>query len=134
MRSNTAKVKENTKWIYAGHTLKILSKRKASKIEDELQLGALYKLCLKGTKFEERYPTSPYTYIHAKDLEVDEMTDEEREQLEDNLLDAVIGEIKRDIEVGDVSAIWELLSHCPAEQLIQYLPEEKWEAYKELRA
>ena len=58
----------------------------------------------------------------------------EREQLEDNLLDTVIGEIKRDIEVGDVSAIWELLSHCPAEQLIQYLPEEKWEPYKELRA
>lgn len=58
----------------------------------------------------------------------------EREQLEDDLLDTVIGEIKRDIEAGDVSAIWELLSHCPAEQLIQYLPEEKWEAYKELRA
>jgi len=58
----------------------------------------------------------------------------EREELEDSLIDTVIEEIKRDIEVGDVTAIWELLSRCPTEQLIQYLPEEKWEAYKKLRA
>jgi len=59
---------------------------------------------------------------------------ESRRQLEDDLIDTVIEEIKRDIEVGDVSAIWELLSNCPTEQLIQYLPEEKWGVYKELRA
>lgn len=62
------------------------------------------------------------------------MTPEEKEQLEDSLIDTVIAEIKSDIEVGDVSAIWELLSKCPTEQLIQYLPEEKWEAFKQLRA
>ena len=62
------------------------------------------------------------------------MTPEEKEQLEDNLIDTVIGEIKRDIEAGDVSAIWEMLSHCPTEQLIQYLPEEKWKDFQQLRA
>lgn len=62
------------------------------------------------------------------------MTTEEREQLQDNLVDTVIEQIKKDIEVGDVSAIFAMLTYCPAEQLIQYLPEEKWEAYKELRA
>lgn len=132
MRTNTAKVKENTSWIYAGHTLKILEKRKASKIEEELGLGPQYKLSLKGTEFEQRYPKSPYTFIHGKDLEVDEMTDEEREQLQDNLLDTVISEIKRDIECGDVSAIWELLSFCPIQNLIQYLPEEKWGEFDQL--
>lgn len=61
------------------------------------------------------------------------MTTEEKEQMEDELIDTVIAEIKRDIEAGDVTAIWELLSKCPAEQLIQYLPEEKWETFKQLR-
>lgn len=63
-----------------------------------------------------------------------ELTDEEKEQLEDNLINTVIGEIKKDIEVGDVSAIWEMLGHCPTEQLIQYLPEEKWKDFQQLRA
>ena len=58
----------------------------------------------------------------------------EREQLEDDLIDTVIEHIKKDIDAGDVSAIFCMLSFCPTEQLIQYLPEEKWEPYKELRA
>ena len=94
------------------------------------------------------YTTKERPYIQGKtrkyytDDEVEEMylvstmppDNPERLQLEDDLLDTVISEIKRDIDVGDVSAIWEMLSHCPTEQLIQYLPEEKWEVYKELRA
>lgn len=62
------------------------------------------------------------------------MTTEEREQLQDNLVDTVIEQIKKDIEAGDVSAIFAMLTYCPAEHLIQYLPEQLWEAYKKLRA
>jgi hypothetical protein len=49
---------------------------------------------------------------------------------EDALIDRVIEEIKADIKVSDVSAIFELLRFCPVENLIQYLPEEEWKNFK----
>jgi len=61
------------------------------------------------------------------------MTPEEKEQLEDELIDTVIAEIKRDIECGDVSAIHCFLTLCPIEQLVQFLPEEKWKNFSKLR-
>jgi len=69
--SGTAKVKESTTWIYAGHTFKILSKREPT--EHEVDYGAEYKLSLIDTPFQNRYPTSPYTFIYAKDLEINEV-------------------------------------------------------------
>ena len=46
------------------------------------------------------------------------------------LIDRVIEEIKNDIVNGDVTALDELLSFIPRENLIGYLPEEEWERFE----
>ena len=38
-------------------------------------------------------------------------------------IDTVIEQIKRDIEKGDVTALYELLKHIEHEELISFLPE-----------
>ena len=42
------------------------------------------------------------------------------------LIDRVLVEIQRDFDMGDLTAIEELLSFVPRENLIGYLPEEEW--------
>jgi hypothetical protein len=44
----------------------------------------------------------------------------------DELVDRVIDHIKMDIEVGDLTAVDDLLKFCPIKNLIAYLPEEEW--------
>ena len=39
------------------------------------------------------------------------------------VLDTVIEQIKRDIEGGDVTALYELLKHIEHEELMAFLPE-----------
>jgi hypothetical protein len=46
------------------------------------------------------------------------------------LIERVVEEIKRDIDNGDVTALEELLSFTPKENLIAYLPEEEWERFE----
>ena len=46
------------------------------------------------------------------------------------LIDRVIEEIQRDFAMGDLTALDELLSFVPRENLIGYLPEEEWEQYE----
>ncbi len=46
------------------------------------------------------------------------------------LIERVLEQIKADLSMGDVTAIEELLSFVPKENLIGYLPEEKWEQYE----
>ena len=46
------------------------------------------------------------------------------------LIERVVEEIKRDIDNGDVTALEELLSFIPKENLIAYLPEEEWERFE----
>ena len=41
------------------------------------------------------------------------------------LLDAVIEQIKGDIEIGDYTAIVELLAYIPRQHLLAYLPEDE---------
>jgi len=48
----------------------------------------------------------------------------------DNLVEAVIDQIKSDIAIEDVTAIDELLRFIPKKNLIGYLPEEDWKKYK----
>lgn len=49
------------------------------------------------------------------------------------LIDQVLLQIGRDIDIGDLSAVEELLGFIPAKNLIQYLPhEEDWKKYEEL--
>lgn len=50
----------------------------------------------------------------------------------EELKDRVIEEIKSDVEMGDTSPIYELISCIPVENLIAYLPEEEWKYYKSL--
>ena len=50
----------------------------------------------------------------------------------EELKDRVIEEIKSDVEMGDTSPIYELISYIPVENLIAYLPEEEWKYYKSL--
>ncbi len=40
------------------------------------------------------------------------------------LLDQVLDQIKKDVEAGDFTAIYELLLELPDETLVSYLPEE----------
>jgi hypothetical protein len=41
------------------------------------------------------------------------------------LLDWVVDQIKKDVDAGDFTAIYEMLLELPDETLIAYLPEEK---------
>jgi len=41
------------------------------------------------------------------------------------LMDQVLEQIKKDVDAGDFTAIYELLMELPDENLIAYLPEEK---------
>lgn len=47
-----------------------------------------------------------------------------------DLIDAVIEELKRDIESGDYTVLEELLSFIPSRKLIGSLPEEQWSNFK----
>ena len=46
------------------------------------------------------------------------------------LIERVVEQIKADLSMGDVTAIEELLSFVPRENLIGYLPEEEWERFE----
>ena len=46
------------------------------------------------------------------------------------LINAVIEDLKKSFEYGDYTVLDELLHFIPKENLIQALPEEKWEKYK----
>lgn len=43
----------------------------------------------------------------------------------DKLLDSVLEQIRLDVEVGDYTAIIELLQYLPRDKLVAYLPEVK---------
>jgi hypothetical protein len=47
-----------------------------------------------------------------------------------SLIDRVIEEIRKDFAMGDLTALDELLSFVPRENLIGYLPEEEREQYE----
>ena len=46
------------------------------------------------------------------------------------LIDRVLEQIISDVQIGDVTAIEELLTFCPEENLLHYLPEEEWNNFK----
>lgn len=50
--------------------------------------------------------------------------------MKDKLVDAVIEQMKSDIDIGDWAAIDELLHYVPNDILIGYLPEEDWGKFK----
>ena len=54
------------------------------------------------------------------------------DNMKDILICEVIEQFKRDIEVGDRTAIFELLATCPVTDLIAFLPEEKWDKFTSL--
>ena len=49
--------------------------------------------------------------------------------LESPLINAVVEQIKKDLQEQDETALYELLSFIPAINLIQFLPEEKWKEF-----
>ena len=46
------------------------------------------------------------------------------------LIDRVLVEIQRDLTMGDLTSLDELLTFVPKENLIGYLPEEEWERFE----
>ena len=46
------------------------------------------------------------------------------------LIDRVLVEIQRDLAMGDLTSLAELLTFIPRENLIGYLPEEEWERFE----
>jgi hypothetical protein len=50
----------------------------------------------------------------------------------EELISDVLEQIKADFEVGDHTAICELLSSCLVHNLIAFLPEEKWAKFESL--
>lgn len=50
---------------------------------------------------------------------------------QETLIDAVIGQIRKDLEVNDTSAIFELLQQVEIRQLEYFLPEEEADELKE---
>jgi len=51
----------------------------------------------------------------------------------EKLIETVCEQIKLDVHCGEVEAIEELLSFLPIVNLIEYLPEEDWKKFKNLR-
>lgn len=47
-----------------------------------------------------------------------------------DLIDRVIEEIKMSIQMGDIDALDELLQFIPKENLLNFLPEEEWNEYR----
>jgi len=45
------------------------------------------------------------------------------EQKSSSLIDTVLDQIVRDVNMGDVTAIEEMLKSCPTQVLVDYLPE-----------
>jgi len=50
-----------------------------------------------------------------------------------DLIETVYKQIELDVHCGEMEAIEELLTFCPVENLIEYLPEEDWKQFKHLR-
>ena len=46
------------------------------------------------------------------------------------LINRVLEQVKADLSIGDLTALDELLTFVPRENLIAYLPEEEWERYE----
>ncbi len=46
------------------------------------------------------------------------------------LINRVLEQVKADLSIGDLTALDELLTFVPRENLIGYLPEEEWEKYE----
>lgn len=51
----------------------------------------------------------------------------------EKLIEKVYEQIVLDVHCGEVEAIEELLSFLPVVNLIEYLPEEDWKQFKNLR-
>lgn len=56
--------------------------------------------------------------------------EEERKQ---QLVDAVIKDLKKGFKVGDYTVLDELLKFIPAKNLVQALPEEQWTDFKDIK-
>jgi radical SAM superfamily enzyme with C-terminal helix-hairpin-helix motif len=58
-----------------------------------------------------------------------------KEKIKDkeDLIDTVYDQIMHDIKIGYGEAIEELITFLPVVNLIEYLPEERWEEFKHLR-
>jgi hypothetical protein len=55
-----------------------------------------------------------------------------KKELREKLITEVIEQIKMDLADGIENTIEELLNSCPSKNLIEYLPEDSWELFKEL--
>jgi hypothetical protein len=53
-----------------------------------------------------------------------------KDYLNSPLINAVVDQIKKDLEDKDETAICELLSFIPEKNLINFLPEEQWSQFK----
>jgi hypothetical protein len=76
------------------------------------------------------HPDGRVEYIDArarKDKYAQEMI---IEAVQEKLYSLVVDRIKKDIESCDITAVIELLSFTPNENLIEYLSEESWEHFK----
>ena len=51
----------------------------------------------------------------------------------EQLIETAVRQIELDVHCGDVEAIEELLTFCPTENLIAYLPEEDYGKFKHLK-
>lgn len=56
-----------------------------------------------------------------------------KEELKQKLIEEVVEEIEQCLKHGYKEALEELLSFTPVENLIGYLPEERWEKYRSLK-
>lgn len=52
--------------------------------------------------------------------------------MKETLICKALEQIKQDIEIGDFTAIYELLASCPDPNLVAFLPEEKWNEFAPL--
>lgn len=51
----------------------------------------------------------------------------------ENLIEIVVEQIRQDVHCGEYEALAELLTFLPVVNLIEYLPEEEWKQFKNLK-
>jgi hypothetical protein len=55
-----------------------------------------------------------------------------KKELREKLITEVLEQIKMDLADGIEDTIVELLKFCPTKNLVEFLPEDSWELFKEI--
>lgn len=92
-------------------------------------------VCVQKNNFCYGQISDPVTHLQIKHKTLDTKNwkvVENMEERKQELVDAVIEDLKKSFKYGDYTVLDELLKKLPLETLVQSLPEEDWEKFSEI--